>query len=104
VISDAVWQKTFITKAVQYNRDIITVHISGRNSNFFYFVANLRKFLGIKTYIETMLLPREMMRQRNSTVTLTIGEVIPWQNFTKKKSQNEWAQDVKEKVYKITDP
>ncbi|MCK7532615.1 MAG: 1-acyl-sn-glycerol-3-phosphate acyltransferase [Marinilabiliales bacterium] len=33
VISDPVWQKTFVTKAVQFKRDIIPVHISGRNSN-----------------------------------------------------------------------
>ena len=36
VISDPEWQKSFITKAVQYKRDIIPVHISGRNSNTFY--------------------------------------------------------------------
>jgi putative hemolysin len=103
-ISDGIWQKTFITKAVQYQRDIIPVHISGRNSGFFYFVANLRKFLGIKIYIETMLLPNEMMRQRNSTVVMTIGNPISWAGLTKEKSQNEWAQFVKEKVYEIVNP
>jgi putative hemolysin len=103
-ISDGIWQKTFITKAVQYQRDIIPVHISGRNSGFFYFVANLRKFLGIKIYIETMLLPNEMMKQRNSTVVMTIGKPISWAGLTKEKSQNEWAQFVKEKVYEIVNP
>lgn len=100
-ISDGIWQKTFITKAVQYQRDIIPVHISGRNSGFFYFVANLRKFLGIKIYIETMLLPNEMMRQRNSTVVMTIGKPISWASLTKDRSQNDWAQFVKGKVYEI---
>ncbi len=102
VISDPVWQKSFITKAVQYKRDIIPVHISGRNSNLFYIVANLRKFLGIKMYIETVLLPREMMKQRNSSVTLTIDRVIPYQTFTKEKSHWEWAQHIKEIVYKLS--
>ncbi len=101
VISDPVWQKTFVTKAVQYKRDIIPVYISGRNSNLFYFVANLRKRLGIKMFIESALLPREMMNQRNSTVTLTVGDPILWHTLTTVKSQSEWAQYIKEIVYEL---
>jgi hypothetical protein len=52
-------------------------------------------------FIETMLLPREMMRQRNSTVTLTVGKVIPWQTFTDGRSHFEWAQQVKSVVYSL---
>jgi len=102
MISDPLWQKTFITKAIQYKRDIIPVHISGRNSNLFYAVANLRKFLGIKMYVETILLPREMMRQRNSTVTLKIGKVIPYLTFNNQMTHHEWAQYVKKTVYDIS--
>jgi len=101
VISDLVWQKSFVTKAVQYKRDIIPVHISGRNSNLFYSVANLRKFLRIKISVEIILLPREMLKQRNSTVTMSVGEVIPWHTFSTEKSQNDWAQYVKEVVCNI---
>jgi putative hemolysin len=101
IIYDPVWQKSFITKAVQYERDIIPVHISGRNSNLFYTVANLRTSLGIKMYIETMLLPREMIKQKNSTVTVTIGKVLPYQTFTNEYSHLEWAQKVKSIVYSL---
>jgi putative hemolysin len=101
VISDLVWQKSFISKAIQYKRDIIPVHISGRNSGFFYFVANLRKSLGIKMYIETLLLPREMMKQRNTSFTISFGTVIPWNTFTKERTHYEWAQKVRETVYEI---
>lgn len=101
IISDIVWQKTFITKAVQYKRDIIPVHISGRNTNFFYNLSNLRKFLRIKMYLETLLLPGEMFKQRNSTVTMSVGKVIPWQSFTDELSQTEWAQNVKRIVYEL---
>jgi len=100
VISDPVWQKSFISKAIHYKRDIIPVHIGGRNSDLFYNVANLRKFLGIKMYIETIMLPREMISQRNSSFRLTIGKVIPYETFTKEKDHWEWAQYVKEIVYK----
>lgn len=101
IISDPVWQKTFITKAVQYRRDIIPVHISGRNSNFFYLVASLRRYLGIKMFIESALLPSEMMKQRNSTVSLTVGKAIHWTTLTTEKSQPEWAQHIKEIVYEL---
>ncbi|HLN55637.1 MAG TPA: 1-acyl-sn-glycerol-3-phosphate acyltransferase [Bacteroidales bacterium] len=101
IIKDPEWQKSFITKALIYKRDIIPVFISGRNSGLFYFIANLRKTLGIKTYIESVLLPREMMKQRNSPVRLTIGKPISWQTFTPGKSHQEWAQYVKELVYQI---
>ncbi|MDP4223376.1 MAG: 1-acyl-sn-glycerol-3-phosphate acyltransferase [Bacteroidota bacterium] len=101
IISDPQWQKTIITKAVQYKRDILPAHISGRNSNLFYFVANLRTFLGIKMFIESALLPREMVRQWNSKVTLTFGRAIPFTSFTNEKTPHEWAQYVKEIVYKL---
>ena len=101
IIRDPAWQKTFVTKAVQHNRDIIPVHISGRNSGLFYFVANLRKLLGIKMYLETILLPREMMNQRNSTVVLKVGTPIPYQSLTGEKTHMEWAQSIKEIVYNL---
>jgi len=35
-VMDLEWKKNFITKAQRYQRDVIPVHFSGRNSNFFY--------------------------------------------------------------------
>jgi 1-acyl-sn-glycerol-3-phosphate acyltransferase len=101
VISDLTWQKSFITKAVQHKRDIIPVFISGRNSNLFYIVANLRKRLGIKMYVETMLLPREMLKQRNSTVVIRFGKPIPYHTFTNERTYSEWAHWVKSIVYSL---
>ncbi|HEX2920205.1 MAG TPA: 1-acyl-sn-glycerol-3-phosphate acyltransferase [Bacteroidales bacterium] len=100
-IEDPDWQKTFVTKSIAYKRDIIPVFISGRNSNFFYFVANLRKMLGIKLYIETVLLPREMMKQRNSEVVLTVGKPIPWLSLNNGKNHSELAREIKTIVYDI---
>ena len=100
-ISDITWQKSFISKAIQHKRDIIPCFISGKNSNLFYFVANLRKFLGIKLYVESMLLPREMMKQKNSTVTIYVGKLISYQTLTDELTHAEWAEKVKEIVYSI---
>jgi putative hemolysin len=101
VISDAEWQKTFITKAIQYKRDIIPVHIGGRNSNLFYFADKLRKFFRIKMSVEIILLPHEMHRQKNKPIKLSIGKVIPYQTFTNSYTHMQWAQKVKEIVYSI---
>jgi putative hemolysin len=101
IISDLQWQKTFITKAVQYKRDVIPVHISGRNSNLFYFVSNLRKFLRIKMSIEIILLPREMMKQRNSSVTITIGKPIPYKSLASGFNDCAGAQKIKSLVYSL---
>lgn len=100
-ISDIVWQKSFVTKAIQHKRDIIPVHVSGRNSSLFYNISSLRKFLGIKMYIETMLLPREMLCRKNSTITITFGNVIPWQSLTQEKTHSEWAQEIRQIVYSL---
>jgi len=100
-ISDIAWQKSFITKAARHRRDVIPVHISGRNSGLFYIIANLRKKVGIKMYIETLLLPREMMKQKNSTTIITIGKPVPFQTFTPDKTPVEWAQNVKGIVYSL---
>ena len=47
-IMDLDWKKSFIAKAVQYQRDVVPIYFEGRNSNFFYNLAKFRKFLGIK--------------------------------------------------------
>jgi putative hemolysin len=47
-IKDLEWNKSFISKAIKYNKPIIPVHIEGQNSKFFYNLARWRKRLGIK--------------------------------------------------------
>jgi len=98
-IEDPPWQKTFVSKAIETKRDIIPVYIDGRNSNFFYRLANLRKFLGIKTNIEMLYLVNEMFKQRGRTITITFGKPIPYSTFDKTKSYKEWAEFLKRKVY-----
>jgi putative hemolysin len=104
IISDLQWQKTFINKSIQYKRDIIPVHISGRNSNLFYFVSNLRKALGIKMSLEIILLPREMMKQRNSSITLTFGKPISHSELSAKYNNIEGARKIKSLVYSLQNP
>ncbi len=99
VIKDLEWKRTFIKKAVEYERDILPVHINGRVSGFFYRLANLRKFLGIRQNIEMLYLPNEMFKQRQQELVMTFGKPISWKTFTTDKQPEEWAQNVKEIVY-----
>ena len=100
-IVDLPWQKNFIAKAVEYQRDIIPIYIGGRNSNFFYRLANWRKRLKIKFNIEMLFLVGEMFKQRGQTITLTIGKPIPYTTFDKTKTPMEWAEWVKGETYKM---
>lgn len=98
-IIDLEWKKSFITKAVQYKRNIIPVHIDGQNSNFFYNLSNLRGKLGIKTNIEMFYLADEVFKQKNKNMTLTFGKPIPYQTFDKSLHAKKWANKVKKHIY-----
>ena len=100
-IVDLKWQKSFINKAKKHQRDVIPVHISGRNSNFFYNLANIRSFLGIKTNIEMFYLPDEMFKQRDKSIVITFGKPISYEVFDNRFKPGDWAQKIKEHVYQI---
>jgi hypothetical protein len=95
IIKDLKWHKSFISKAIQHKRDIIPAYFSGRNSNFFYNLSNVRNFLGIKSNIEMLYLADEMFKQKNKKILLVFGERISWQSFDQSRSHVEWADWVK---------
>jgi 1-acyl-sn-glycerol-3-phosphate acyltransferase len=101
IIKDLQWHKSFITKAIQHNRDIVPAFFSGRNSNFFYNLANVRKILGLKANIEMLFLADEMFKQKDKEILLVFGKPIPWETFDKTKSALEWADWVKSKSYNL---
>jgi putative hemolysin len=101
VITDLRWQKSFITKASEHKRDIIPAHFAGRNSEFFYNLSNIRKFLGIKANIEMLYLADEMFRQKDRELRLTFGEPIPWSTFDRSKTAPEWADWVRSLCYRL---
>lgn len=103
VIKDLPWHKSFVAKSVQYKRDIVPAYFTGRNSNFFYNLANLRKLIGVKANIEMLYLPDEMFRQIGTELRLTFGKPIPWQTFDNKRSYPEWAEWVKKECYGLSE-
>lgn len=99
VIKDLEWKKSFITKAKKYKKDIIPVFIDGRNSDFFYNLARFRKNIGIGANIEMFYLADEMFAQQGKKVTIIIGIPIPYTRFDNTKTEQEWAEVIKEIVY-----
>jgi 1-acyl-sn-glycerol-3-phosphate acyltransferase len=101
VIKDLQWQKSFITKAIQHKRDIVPAFFSGRNSDFFYNLSNIRKRIGLKANIEMLYLADEMFRQKDKEIQLVFGTPISYETFDKSKTALEWAEWVKAKSYAL---
>lgn len=101
VIKDLPWKKTFVTKSVETQRWVVPIHFEGRNSDFFYRLANFCKALGIKVNLAMIYLADEMLKNRHKTFKVVIGKPIPWQTFDRSKSPAEWADYVRELVYTL---
>src|SRR5574344_502372 len=100
-IRDVKWTKTFLAKSVEYQRDIVPIHFGGQNSDFFYKLANFSDKHIKKVNIAMLFLVDEMYKNVHKTFEVKIGKPIPWQTFDKSKSATEWAQYVKDIVYKL---
>ena len=100
-IHDLPWTKTFISKSVQTQRDVVPIHFSGQNSEKFYRIANICKALRLKFNFAMLFLADEMFKNRGKTFEVTIGKPIPWQTFDKSRKPKEWAQYVQDLVYKL---
>jgi len=95
-VTELKWNKSFIQKSVESKRDIVPVYFEGQNSNFFYNLANLRKFLGIKINLEMLYLADEMFKQRGKTFHIYFGTPIPYATFDRSHTPQEWADWVRE--------
>jgi len=100
-ITDLKWQKSFIVKAIQHQRDIVPCYFAGRNSNWFYNLANFRSRIGLKMNIEMLYLADEMYKQKGKDIDVYFGKPIPWQTFDKLKTPGEWAEIVRHETYKL---
>ena len=98
-ITDLEWKKSFISKAIKYERMVIPVYVEARNSNFFYNLAMFRKKAGIKANIEMFYLVDEAYKQQGKSIKLTIGTPISHLMFTKNHSDLYWAEKVRAHVY-----
>ncbi|MGY6560539.1 MAG: 1-acyl-sn-glycerol-3-phosphate acyltransferase [Luteibaculaceae bacterium] len=100
-VADLEWKKSFISKAKKYQKPIVPVFIEGKNSPFFYNLSQIRKKLGIKANVEMFYLPDEMFRQKGKRITIYIGKALDYKSFDNSKTEQQWADYVKQLVYKL---
>lgn len=102
-IADLAWNKMAVCKAISSHRDIIPVHFSGKNSEFFYKFATLRQRLGLRFNIEMIRLPREVMLSRGSHFVITFGEPVPYTSLQGGRKAAGQAAELRQAVYKLSD-
>ena len=98
-IADLTWQKNFISRAREYQRDVVPIYFEGQNSRFFYALAYIRKLLGIKLNIEMLYLVDEMYGAYGKHFSVHVLPPISYTTFDNSRSPSEWAQYVKSYVY-----
>lgn len=76
-IKDKVWNKGAVRFANKFNAPILPIYVAGKNSFFFYFASFIYDKLGM------FLLPGEMLRKKNSSLSFEVGNLIPSQSITK---------------------
>ena len=99
-IRDLPWNKAFVVKSVQFQRDVVPIHFMGQNSPRFYAVAQWCKRLHLPNFAMA-LLPDEMYISRGNHYRVRFGKPIPWQTFDKTKTPMQWAAWVQDRVYEI---
>jgi 1-acyl-sn-glycerol-3-phosphate acyltransferase len=102
IIKDLEWKSTIISQARKNKRDIVPTFIAAKNSNRFYNIAKYRKKLGIKVNIEQLLLVDEGFKNAAKPINIIFGKPIPYTFWDKSKTDAEWAEILKEMVYKLT--
>ncbi len=101
-ISDLEWQKAFVAKAIEYERDIIPVKFEAYNTSRFYNTARWRKKLGMKINIEQALLPGEVCKARGSKFRIIFGEPVSWESLKASgKNVKVLAAEIRDKVYRL---
>ena len=95
-IKDKKWHKGFLKFAYRSSSPILPVFIGGKNSKTFYSVSTINKKLA------TMLLSNEMFKQRDKTIDITIGEIVPFENIVPKGlEQGQIVELYKKQVYNL---
>ncbi len=75
-IKDLEWQKSFVAKAVEYDREIVPVWFEGLNRARFYKFARLRRKLNIGINLEQALLPGEVCASRGKKFRILFGSPV----------------------------
>lgn len=101
-VQDTQWSRNYISKALRYKRSIVPVFVDEINSPLFYRLETIRKKLGLKLNIGTILLPHELIRRskRKGSVRMIFGSPISHEMLTTKPT-SEWNNIIRESCYSL---
>ena len=104
-IHDLKWQKAFVQKAIENDRDIVPVRFVALNRKRFYRLAKWRKKLGIKVNIEQATLPAELCASRGKRFRIIIGKPISLSELKNSgKPYPQLANQIRELIYSFHKP
>ena len=104
-VHDLKWQKAFVQKAIENDRDIIPVRFVALNRKRFYRLAKWRKKLGIKVNIEQATLPAELCDSRGKRFRIIIGQPVSVSELRASgKSFPQLAEDLRAAIYRLSPP
>lgn len=98
-IKDLPWRKSFVSKALEFDRRIVPVRFEALNSMRFYRTARWRKRLGIKVNLEQALLPAEIFKSRGKKFVIKFGSPM---DPAELKASGMSVNAIVEKIYKAS--
>lgn len=101
VITDRRWSKTFLTKSIETQRDIVPIHFYGTNSRRFYRMGRIQQILKLKFPLGMIFLPDELYRSQGKTYRIVIGQPIPWKSFDRNGDINRQVEQIKNITYSL---
>ncbi|MDE6637763.1 MAG: 1-acyl-sn-glycerol-3-phosphate acyltransferase [Muribaculaceae bacterium] len=104
-VHDLKWQKAFVQKAFENDRDIVPVRFVALNRKRFYRLAKWRKKLGINVNIEQATLPAELCASRGKRFRIIIGKPISISDLKNSgKSFPQIAEEIRNLIYTLHNP
>lgn len=104
-VHDLKWQKAFVQKAIENDRDIIPVRFVALNRKRFYRLAKWRKKLGVKVNIEQATLPAELCASRGKHFRIIIGKPLRISELKNSgKSFTQLAAEIRDLIYTLHKP
>lgn len=101
-IADLEWHKAFVTKAIEYDRDIVPVRFVAKNRDRFYRMAYWRKKLGVKINLEQAMLPAELCASRGAHFEIRFGAPLSIEKLkSERRPPKTIAAQIRERVYTL---
>jgi putative hemolysin len=95
-VRDSRWHNDFLNMASNAQASLLPIFIDGKNSPLFYTVSMLYKPLA------TLMLVREMFKQRTKHLPMRVGEIIPYDSYNNRSiTSHQKVQLLQKHLYRV---